>query len=194
MKNKLYSFFVVTMLLFSFNSYAANPDELLLKKDAQKAIKMLGKSLIGELKTAMKKGGPIEAIEVCSTKAAKIEGKITSKSGWSVGRTSLKFRSSDNEPSQWERKILKSFAKRKVAGESLKKMDHLEIVEKDGKKEARYMKAIGIPEDKPCLKCHGSKIDSKVMAKIKKAYPLDKAIDYKTGDLRGAFSLSKTLK
>jgi hypothetical protein len=47
------------------------------------------------------------------------------------------------------------------------------------------MKAI--PTKIVCLKCHGSEIDPKIVAKLDELYPEDKAVGYKQGDIRGAF-------
>ncbi|MBE9562745.1 MAG: DUF3365 domain-containing protein, partial [Proteobacteria bacterium] len=66
-----------------------------------------------------------------------------------------------------------------------------EMVEADGKKQMRYMKAI--PTGKPCTVCHGETIPPKVQAKITELYPEDKAVGFKVGDLRGAFSITETI-
>ena len=91
----------------------------------------------------------------------------------------------------WESKVLKDFEKRKAAGESIKTMDYAETVEMDGKKTFRYMKPI--PTAEVCTKCHGEKVDPKVETALKALYSADKARGFKEGDIRGAFTLNKTL-
>ena len=144
-----------------------------------------------ELKTAMKEGGPSNAIQVCKNKAPKIAADISEKNGWRVARTSLKLRNPHNEPDAWELKVMQDFEKRKTAGEKIKKLEVAEIVTTDGKKQFRYMKAI--PTGKVCLKCHGDKIDPEVEATLKQNYPRDEARGFKEGDIRGAFTITQPM-
>jgi len=147
--------------------------------------------LKAELKAAMKDGGPGNAIQVCKTQAPKIAADISAKQGWRVARTSLKLRNPLNEADAWEVKVMQEFEKRKAGGEEIKKLEFAEIVSTDGKKQFRYMKAI--PTGKVCLQCHGSKIDPDVMDTLQKFYPVDKAIGFKQGDIRGAFTITQPM-
>ena len=36
-----------------------------------------------------------------------------------------------------------------------------------------------------CLKCHGQNVSNELIEMIAESYPLDKAMDFKEGDLRG---------
>ncbi|HKJ77298.1 MAG TPA: DUF3365 domain-containing protein [Gammaproteobacteria bacterium] len=160
-------------------------------KEAKGVMMGFMKELKGELKSAMKEGGPVNAIEVCNTVAPGIAKKQSEQSGWAVGRTSLKVRNPDNAPDAWEREVLNRFEARKAEGEPAKKLMHAEVVEQDGQKRVRVMKAI--PTGKVCLKCHGTDIDPKVKAKLDELYPQDKARGFNKGDIRGAFTLSKPM-
>ncbi|MPQ96322.1 DUF3365 domain-containing protein, partial [Thioclava sp. JE_KL1] len=55
----------------------------------------------------------------------------------------------------------------------------------------RYMKPI--PTGAVCLSCHGTHIAPAVKQKLNELYPHDKAVGFNKGDIRGAFSFSKTL-
>jgi hypothetical protein len=66
-----------------------------------------------------------------------------------------------------------------------------EVIEK-GKRHFRYMKAI--PTGKVCLSCHGEKLDPAVAAKLKALYPRDKAVGFRSGDIRGAFTIIQPLE
>jgi hypothetical protein len=155
-------------------------------------IKEFFTSLKGELQAAIKQGGPVSAIEVCQERAPAIAFEISEKTGWDVGRTSLKLRNpSLNSPDEWERKILVSFEQRKAAGEAVETMTHAEEVETDEGKRFRFMKAI--PTGEVCLACHGGAITPEVAAAIDEAYPEDQARGFALGDIRGAFTLSKPL-
>jgi len=159
---------------------------------SHKIVKQFMGNLKGELMSAMKAGGPINAVKVCNTKAKVITQKASEQNKMEVGRTSLKLRSSVNAPDAWETKVLHEFEKRKAAGEAVKPMEYAEVVDNNGMKQFRYMKAI--PVAKPCLHCHGEKVKTEVLNKISALYPTDKAIGYKLGEVRGAFTITKNLK
>ena len=107
--------------------------------------------------------------------------------------TSLKPRNPDNAPDAWETKVLQDFEQRKAAGEDPAKLEYSEKIVSNGKEELRYMKAIVIAADAPCLTCHGDKIDPAVGAKLKTLYPQDQATGYKQGDIRGAFTITQPM-
>lgn len=156
-------------------------------------VKEFGETLQGALGSAIKEGGAVNAIQVCNTKAPSIAADLSSKKGWKVARTSLKLRNAKNAPDAWETKVLKDFDARRARGEDPSTLDHGEMVMANGKHEFRYMKAIAIPANSPCLLCHGEKIDPAVSAKLKALYPQDKATGYKTGELRGAFTITQPM-
>ncbi len=153
--------------------------------DSRSAIKEFATTLKGKLKAAMKAGGPVNAIDVCHKVAPAIARAESEKRGWEVGRTSLKNRSPYNAPNDWERAVLEQFEQRLAEGEPAAKIDYAEMVEADGKREFRYMKAI--PTGKVCLKCHGTNLQPEVAAKLDALYPDDMARGFKLGDIRGAF-------
>jgi len=155
------------------------------------AMKELGGALKSELKAAIKAGGPIKGVEVCHTEAPKISAKLLEKKGFSMKRVSLKPRNANHAPDKWEEAVLKKFEQRKAGGEKIKTLDFHEIVEKDGQRKLRYMKAIRVSA--PCLTCHGSEIEPDIQDKLKKLYPEDKATGYQAGDLRGAISVTEIL-
>ena len=158
---------------------------------SRETVKEFMQTLKGELQAGMKEGGPVNAISVCNLSAPAIANTYSVRNGWDVGRTSLKLRNPDNAPDVWERKVLVSFDERKRAGEDPMKMEHYEVVRKDGSREFRYMKAI--PTAPLCLACHGEQLDSITRTRIEKLYPRDQALGYKQGDIRGAFTITQPL-
>jgi hypothetical protein len=46
----------------------------------------------------------------------------------------------------------------------------------------------------PCLACHGEKLDAKVQGAIHALYPEDRAVGFRVGEVRGAFTLSRDLE
>lgn len=171
-------------------SLAENSDKQLVS-ESKTIVKQFMGSLKGELQSAMKSGGPTKAIDVCNRVAPAIAEKQSADSGWDVARTSLKLRNPENAPDVWEQKVLEKFEARKAAGEPVKPMAYYEIVEEGDQRVFRFMKAI--PTGEVCLKCHGSDLKPAVAAKLDELYPSDEARGFQTGDIRGAFTLKKTL-
>lgn len=147
--------------------------------------------LKGALAKAIEQDGPIGAVEVCHTLAPQLAAEASARTGWRVGRTSLMTRNAANHPDAWEQDVLAKFAARKAAGASLANMESWAIVENNGQKQFRYMKAI--PTASVCLTCHGNDIDPALRASIDALYPEDRATGYREGDLRGAFTISQPM-
>jgi hypothetical protein len=158
---------------------------------ARGVVKAFATELTGRLKQAMETGGPTEAIAVCRTEAPMIAAAQSESSGWEVGRTSLRLRSPDNAPDAWEVAVLEEFAARKAQGQDVAKLERTEIVEADGTRTFRYMKAI--PTGEMCTACHGTAIAPEVAASLAELYPEDQATGFAVGDLRGAFTLRQPM-
>jgi hypothetical protein len=148
-------------------------------------------SLKRELQLGLKAGGPTYAIGVCNVNAPRIAASLGSEQGWDVGRTSLRIRNPGNSPDDWERHILETFEERLLAGEKAEEMEYFEVVQQNGEKVFRYMKAI--PTVELCESCHGSALDKTVKERLRELYPMDKARGYHAGDIRGAFTFAKSL-
>jgi len=162
-----------------------------LASEARGIVGRFADRLKGELVGAMKAGGPVAAIGVCNTAAPAIASEA-SAGGWIVRRTSLKLRNPATAPDAWETETLARFEAAKAGGADPAKLERAEILESDGARRFRYMKAIPTAAE-PCLACHGTNLAEPVKAKLAELYPDDKATGYSAGDIRGAFTLSKAL-
>ena len=160
-------------------------------QESRAMVKAFAGKLKGELQGAIEEGGPSHAIPVCNVRAPEIAGELSEAPEWTIGRTSHKLRNPDNAPDHWESAVLIEFLQRAAAGESLGTMEKVERVESNGRQTLRYMKAI--PTGEVCLTCHGDNIDPVLKAEIEKYYPLDNATGFSLGELRGAFTISKTM-
>jgi len=156
------------------------------KGEAMSIVKKFGGTLKPQLKKAIKSGGPVKAIDVCSVQAPAIAEQLSKETGWTVKRVSLKARNkSAATPDAWETKVLQQFEARQAKGEDPKTMAYSETI--DGK--FRFMKAQAIAP--VCLNCHGETLAEPVQKALKQHYPDDMATGYTLGQIRGAFSLTK---
>ncbi len=161
-------------------------------EEAKGIIKAFSSSLQAELQAALNAGGPTNAIRVCKERAPAIAADYSARTGWDVGRTSLKLRNpAANAPDAWEQQVLLKFEERKAGGEDVKTMAVAEVTQVNGEKRFRYMQAI--PTGGLCLACHGKALAPAVDTALDRAYPQDQAKGFSLGDIRGAFTLSKPL-
>lgn len=151
-------------------------------KTGNEASKLLLKTLGGNLKKHMKKGGPADALNFCATNASKLTAEVEEKLGKNVTikRITLKPRNPANEATNDERKVLEALQTLYETGVRLPR--HLIQKTDNGYKFYKPLKIV----KKVCLKCHGTNIDPKLKKTIAKFYPTDKATGYKMGELRGA--------
>lgn len=169
-----------TAILAQSISAATQYDEL--KEAAAALIPPFAEHLMATVKQAKEEGGPVTAVAACQTLAPEI-AEEHSTADWTIGRTSLKTRNSNNTADAWERSVLEQFAERAAKGEDAKSISYAETV----KGQFRMMKAIPLQED--CLACHGTAIKPEIAAALDKKYPNDQARGYAAGDMRGAFTL-----
>ena len=166
-------------------------DEAKLAAQSRELTQTYRKALGGALKAGMGQG-LVKAVRVCNERAPKIAGEVKPPEGFQIGRTSLKLRNPSNAPDAWERKTLESFESKKKAGAKIDTLEAWAVVEADGKRQFRYMKAIGT--EALCLACHGgADVPDDVVAELGRLYPDDAARGFAPGDIRGAFTVRKSL-
>lgn len=145
-----------------------------------------------DLMKALKTHSPEDSINACNQSAPMISQALFEKYGWKIGRTSLKLRNQSNAPDAWEKNVLEEFEKRRADGEAIQDLTFSEVANENGLPRFRYMKAI--PTMNICLNCHGEKLSKGLTSKLKNIYPHDKAVDFKFGDIRGAFTISQDVE
>lgn len=183
---------IAVMLALALTQCAAMAEKVDVRAEKSRAtVDEYMQSLKGELQEGMQQGGPVNAIGVCKLTAPGIAGTYSAKTGWEVGRTSLRVRNPENAPDAWELGVLKGFEKRKAAGEPLAGMEFYEVTRHEGKKVFRYMKAI--PTAGLCTVCHGDPLDPEAAKQISELYPQDQATGFRVGDIRGAFTIIQPL-
>ncbi|MCK5782523.1 MAG: DUF3365 domain-containing protein [Flavobacteriales bacterium] len=150
------------------------------KKIAMGTFKILG----SKLKMAIKSGGPIAGIDVCSSEAMKLTDSLSNIYNLTLKRTSLKYRNEENAPNSSEKIILENWQTQLDGGNPIKPS----ITRNDG--EITFVGPIKLKQQ--CIVCHGSDdfVTPDVRLKLKEHYPTDLARDYKEGDLRGAWVIT----
>ena len=170
---------------------ASAQDPAALKAEGAALIKEYADTLGATLKGAVERDGPAGAIAVCHEAAPRVATDLGTRSGWTIRRTSLKARNPAAAASPYERTVMEDFQARLAGGADIATLARAEIVEEDGGKVFRLVKAI--PTGELCLNCHGGALKPEVKAKLDELYPADTATGFKAGDMRGAFSFSKRL-
>ncbi|MFN3885066.1 MAG: DUF3365 domain-containing protein, partial [Rhodocyclaceae bacterium] len=129
-------------------------DEAQLLQEARGIPAKMVPKLLEVLQDEIDRSGHAGAISVCREKAPEMAKNLSAQIGWQVRRVSLKNRNPKAVPDAWERATLEEFERRLAAGEKPTGIDKGEIVEENGQKFYRYMKAL--PTQDLCLNCHGT--------------------------------------
>lgn len=193
MKRKLCIIIFMSFATIVFNPFSAISEEQTqnaeLKLEAVRIVNKFAGILKPLLKGAIQSGGLSSAINICSNEASRIAKQLSQETGWTIKRVSLKPRNTKNAVADsFERKILEKFDQQQIKGESPETIVYSEIIGN----QFRFMKAQGV--EGICLNCHGKILSDDVASALKKHYPDDSATGYSKGQIRGAFSLTKSLE
>jgi len=181
---KLQTFLFSTLLISATMAADMNATEPLnVKQEGIKYIKMLGGALKTELKAHMQKDPTgLEALAFCTGSADNITKEVNTKlpSYAKVRRTALKVRNASvNKPDATDEKVMQTY-QASIADKTFSPKD-IKVVE-EGNVTRVYKPLV---TKSVCLKCHGSNLNPKISDALKSAYPDDKAIGFKEGELRG---------
>jgi len=172
----------------------ASADQIALEQGASAVAETLLEELGEAMTREMTKGGPTEAIVVCTRLASEVAGRLSREHGWRVTRVGTRVRNPLlGMPDAWEQRVLVEFTERAAKGKAFTDMTHHEVVTEPAGQYFRFMKPIVVQPK--CLFCHGSseQIPVSIRTMLKKEYPFDRAIGYKAGELRGAVSIKQPL-
>lgn len=160
------------LLFFLFPLTCAAAD---FKSDAEKQANKLKVKLLSEVRSKMAEGGALKAMEFCHEKALGLTEEAAQK-GYSLGRTSLKYRNPQNAPEKWMQEFLRQ------ADSSTAKKPYAARVVQNSKGEDVYLSPLYTAA--ACLQCHGSPAGA-LKDKLDELYPEDKATGYRPGQFRG---------
>ena len=183
----------VVVLMIATNIASADQPELArgASKVATTFLEELGEAMTRE----MTERGPVEEIIVCTKLAPDLAGRLSRERGWRVTRVGTRVRNPLlGMPDAWEQRVMAGFTERAAKGKPYAGMTHFEIVTEPDGQYFRFMKPIMVQSK--CLLCHGSsdQIPESIRLMLKQQYPFDRAIGYKTGELRGAVSIKQPIE
>ena len=143
------------------------------------------KILSSKLKSAIKKGGPVAGIDICSSKAQKLTDSISLAKNVKLKRVSLKNRNENNITNKSEASILNSWQADLNNNKSIKPK-----IIRNANQEITFVAPIKVKHQ--CIICHGTDdfVTPEIRLKLKEHYPNDKARNYSEGDLRGAWVIT----
>lgn len=136
-------------------------------------------ALLSELRRRLEDVGPAEALNSCHLAAIPIEQRAGRYDGVAVGRTSARLRNPANAPRAWASPIVQRYAdnpRAKVDGFVVDLGDRVGVLRP-------------IREQPVCQSCHGPErtLGPGVSVLLSRRYPLDQAVGFHEGDIRGWF-------
>jgi hypothetical protein len=159
-----------------------------VRAEGAAAAQVLMTTLQANLVTSMEEGGPVQAIEFCTTAALALTDSVSDSlgEGISIKRVSEKHRNPENAPDASEIEAIRHFEAALTDNGALPD----DWVQKTAAGELRYYRPLTIAP--PCLNCHGDPVDMdpRVVEVLQASYPDDQATGYEAGDLRGLIRVS----
>ena len=143
---------------------------------------LVQKVLLTNVMTAMKSGGPVNAVSFCNVHAMPLTDSLAGKYNCVIQRVTDKYRNPVNILSESDLEIWEKISSSNTTNPVL--------ISENG--QIVYYKPIKIAMP-ACLTCHGTagkEIDIKTLEIIKEKYPDDLATGYKEGDLRGLWKIT----
>ncbi|MCC7069743.1 MAG: AgmX/PglI C-terminal domain-containing protein [Deltaproteobacteria bacterium] len=142
---------------------------------AAAAVAKLKGSLVSELQKQIAAGGPASAVGTCGEVAARVAAEQQGPE-LRLGRTSSRLRNPANVAPAWVAPLL---AELEAAPKD--KRGPREVLLEGG----RFGYVEPLVTAPFCLACHGEALAPEVTAALAKKYPLDKAVGFREGELRG---------
>jgi hypothetical protein len=136
-------------------------------------------ALLEELTRTLQSRGESGAMRSCHLDAIAVTQRIGRRSGIAIGRTSDRLRNPTNAPRPWAAPLVARFAGARaadVSGYVVDLGDHVGVLKP-------------IATGRMCLGCHGpaDRFSPGVRAELKERYPVDRAVGFQEGELRGWF-------
>ncbi len=164
----------------------SSAEEEFVSRSARPIASALMDRLSRELQSAMREGGPVQAIAVCSERALPLTAEVAgAQPGVSVKRVTSRYRNPANAPDALEEPALQTFESAAAGGTPLPERVVQKVRRGDHVVYRYYqpLRTAGL-----CLVCHGDpeRMPQELRAALQARYPGDRAVGYRDGDFRGA--------
>lgn len=171
--------YCLAVILLGSSFMAASANDAAAQQIGEGASTALIQKLGSQVKGIMQKDGPVEAVNFCSKNAISLTHEVSKAHGVKMKRVTLQQRNPLNRPTPEEIEIMNAW----MSG--MAKAQQPTAVLTKVPTGFTYYKPLVINND-ACLKCHGTVDSTTPLGQaLKAAYPNDRAIGYKMGDLRG---------
>jgi hypothetical protein len=152
--------------------------EALAQARLDRAANEFAQTLRARLLDAIGRGGPGNAVVVCSDLAPQIAREVSARHHVELGRASLRTRNAGNAGPAWVRQWLLAQGERSAQGLA-------PVRSREGDR-VRLLRPLSV--DGVCVTCHGARetLSASVRDALAARYPNDQAVGYRPGDLRGA--------
>lgn len=157
-------------------------DTVAILKQGDSITNRVQKLLLSNVMTAMKAGGPVNAVSFCNIHAMPLTDSLAGEYKCVIQRVTDKYRNTANKLTEADSDIFVKIG----SSNPMKPV----LVSENG--QIVYYKPIKIAMP-ACLSCHGStgkEIELKTLEIITQKYPNDMATGYKEGDLRGLWKIT----
>jgi hypothetical protein len=136
-------------------------------------------ALLSELVRRLEVFGPADSLNSCHMAAIPVEQRAGRYEGVTVGRTSARLRNPANAPRAWASPLVERYADQpnaRVDGFVVDLGDRVGVLRP-------------IREQPLCQSCHGPErtLGAGVRVRLAKSYPLDQAVGFREGEIRGWF-------
>jgi hypothetical protein len=157
------------------------------KKVAGQAFQLLSGQLMG----AMAKGGPIHAIDFCSTRALALTAAVGSSNRVVLHRVTHAPRNPANAANPLEQELITRFQAEIRFGTNQPPMPPAPVMRTNEAGVAVFYAPI-VLSNPLCLQCHGTpgrEIATATAEAIRQRYPKDRATGFRPGDIRGLWKV-----
>jgi hypothetical protein len=144
---------------------------------ADTVIAAMHDALLWELNSGLEQGGPLLAIKSCHIDSTRVSQRVGREEGLAAGRTSDRLRNPTNAPRPWASPIVKANAGRRAQDVGAFAVD---LGDKIGVMQP-------IAHRPQCGSCHGrpEKFSTAIRAELQSRYPVDRAVGFEEGEIRG---------
>jgi len=187
---------ILLLIILMMSSCGAREEKAAQREEALKMgylqkggeiVSMSQSELMKNVSQAMKKGGPVYAIDFCNLHAMEIKDSLSRLHNCQIQRIALKYRNPLDKPqSKKEEDLLKQYQLTVQRGDTI--IPEVFFLE-DG---VEYYQPIVI-NNGACLICHGTpgtQVADETLELIKERYPNDLATGFSMNDFRGAWKIT----